>query len=558
MLVETLIKEAQLSFWRLGLFAVVAGLSDALIIVAVNRAADAGARGAPQFHLMLFFGVSLGTYVLSQRYILTLTTYHIEHTIRKIRVRLADKIRRADLQPLEKVGRSEIYGGINRDTLAISQAAAPMVIACQAALMILFCIGYIGYLSLWALFLTLAVIALGVYVHFSRLRQLMTRLHTASAKENEFFDALTHLLDGFKEVKLSRARSNDLFQHLSVIAKTAAGLKFDASKGFADQYLFSQVSIDILLAVIVFVIPLVSTSATAQILAITAAIQFISGPLTSLVSAIPVFSTAKVAVGNIERLEQSLEELKMPQAGETRPAVRQQPGRRRFNTIALDKVEMQYTGPTGDPLFTVGPVNLTLRRGETLFLVGGNGSGKTTLLKLLTGLYYPDSGTVLIGRRPVDEFGYALYRELFSAIFSDYHLFDRLYGLRHVDERRVNQLLKLMDLQDKTRYVDGRFENQELSSGQKKRLALIVSILENKPICMFDEWAADQDPSFRRYFYEEFLASLKRRGKTIIAATHDDRYFHVADRVVKMEMGRIVSDSAGHREREGLVDRDLF
>jgi putative ATP-binding cassette transporter len=557
MLVEALIKEARLSLWRLALFAVVAGLSDALIIVAINRAADAGARGAPQFHLLLFFAVSLGAYVFSQRYILTLTTYHIEHTIRKIRVRLADKIRRADLQPLERVGRSEIYGGINRDTLAISQAAAPIVIACQAALMILFCIAYIGYLSLWALFLTLIVIAIGVYIHFGRLQQLMTRLHTASAKENEFFEALTHLMDGFKEVKLSRARSNDLFQHLSEIAKAAAGLKFEASKGFADQYLFSQVSFHVLLAVIVFVIPLVSTSATARILAITAAIQFIAGPLTSLVSAIPVFSTAKVAVGNIERLEQSLEELKMPQADDRLRAVRQ-PARRRFNTIQLDRVEMQYTGPAGEALFTVGPLSLTLSRGETLFLVGGNGSGKTTLLKLLTGLYYPDSGTVLIDKRPVDEFGYPSYRELFSAIYSDYHLFDRLYGLAHVDERRVNQMLKLMDLQDKTRFVDGRFENQELSSGQKKRLALIVSILENKPICMFDEWAADQDPSFRRYFYEEFLASLKRRGKTIIAATHDDRYFHVADRVVKMEMGRVVWDSASHQGRGRLVGRDLF
>jgi putative ATP-binding cassette transporter len=541
MLLEILRKETNLSIRRVALLAMIAGLSDALVIVAINGAAESGSRGAPQFGFVVFFALALGTYVLTQRYLLRLSTFHIEDTIKRIRMRLADKIRNADLQPLEKLGRSEIYAGINRDTQAISQAAAPMIIAVQAGMMIFFSIFYIGYQSLWALALTVVTITVGVFMHFARLQWVMERLRAGSAKENEFFDSLTHLLDGFKEVKLSRARSNDLFEHMRTLAAAAAKLKISASMNLADQYLFSQVSIDVLLAVIVFLLPLLAPSEASRILAITAAVQFIAGPLTTLVSALPAFSSANVSMANIQRLEASLEQLRSVSVSPKRPGA----ARRRkhpFNGLESDSVEMHYTAATGEPLFSIGPLSVGISRGETIFIVGGNGSGKTTFLKVLAGLYYPDAGLMRIDGRPVEEHGYAAYRELFSAIFSDYHLFDRLYGLGRVDESRVTSLLKLMDLQDKTRYVDGRFENQDLSSGQKKRLALIVSILENKPVFVFDEWAADQDPSFRRYFYEEFLTSLKMRGKTVIAATHDDRYFHVADRVLKMEMGRLVAD----------------
>jgi len=541
MFLESLNKETRLSLRQVGLVAMVAGLSDALIIVAINRAAESGSRGAPQFGYLLFFGLALGTYVFTQRYLLRLSTFHIETTLKRIRVRLADRIRDADLQPLEKLGRSAIYSGINRDTHAISQAAAPMMIAVQAGMMIFFSIFYIGYQSLWALALTVLTIALGVVLHFGRLQSVMDQLRAGSVKENEFFESLTHLLDGFKEVKLSRARSNDLFAHMGTLAAAAAKLKISASMNLADQYLFSQVSIDVLLAVIVFVLPLLAPSEATRILAITAAVQFIAGPLTTLVSAIPAFSNANVSMANIQRLEASLEQLRGEPVSPKRPSGPRQ-RKHPFYTLEADGVEMRYTDANGEPLFSIGPLSLGIARGETIFIVGGNGSGKTTFLKVLTGLYRPDAGLMRIDDRPVEDYGYAAYRELFSAIFSDYHLFDRLYGLGRVDEARVTRLLKLMDLQEKTRYVDGRFENQDLSSGQKKRLALIVSILENKPIVVFDEWAADQDPSFRRYFYEEFLASLKMRGKTVIAATHDDRYFHVADRVLKMEMGKLVAD----------------
>ena len=130
-------------------------------------------------------------------------------------------------------------------------------------------------------------------------------------------------------------------------------------------------------------------------------------------------------------------------------------------------------------------------------------------------------------------------------IFSDYHLFERLYGTAAVEDRRVFDLLRLMQIEQKTTWMDGRFQNQDLSTGQRKRLALVISLLEDKSIYIFDEWAADQDPAFRRFFYETLLPEMKAKGKTIVAATHDDRYFHVADRTIKMEVGQFVPGPGG-------------
>ncbi|HVB37028.1 MAG TPA: ATP-binding cassette domain-containing protein, partial [Vicinamibacterales bacterium] len=265
------------------------------------------------------------------------------------------------------------------------------------------------------------------------------------------------------------------------------------------------------------------------------AVLFIIGPLSGLVGSIPIFARANVAATNIETLEA---ELDAAAPGEVEGAGARPAGP--FGTLALEEVSFRYQDRTGVSQFGIGPATLTIPAGELLFIVGGNGSGKSTFLKVLTGLYPPLSGRIVLDRTPVTAADAVWYRSHFSVIFSDYHLFDRLYGLRDVDPARVQELLRQMQLDAKTRFEDGRFSTIELSNGQKKRLALVVSMLEDRPIMVFDEVAADQDPGFRRYFYEELLPAFKRQGKTVIAVTHDDRYFGVADRVLKMDYGQFV------------------
>ncbi|MBT7645856.1 MAG: ATP-binding cassette domain-containing protein, partial [Rhodospirillaceae bacterium] len=216
--------------------------------------------------------------------------------------------------------------------------------------------------------------------------------------------------------------------------------------------------------------------------------------------------------------------------------------RAEFDEIRLENVTFDHVDASGQSSFRLGPIDLTLTKGETLFISGGNGSGKSTLLRILTALYAPTSGSLTLDGRAVVGGNTEAYQSLFSTVFADFHLFRRLYGLAAIDPERVDRMLVDVGLDQKVRFDDGSFDTLQLSTGQRKRLALVVAMLEDRPICVFDELAADQDPQFRRRFYEEFLPRLKAEGRTLVVVTHDDRYFGHGDRRAVMEEGRISKD----------------
>jgi len=254
-----------------------------------------------------------------------------------------------------------------------------------------------------------------------------------------------------------------------------------------------------------------------------------------VVGSLPLFIEADIAVDNLKELERKLD-----------GGIRTNPNDQfqstaSFSGMSLSQVEFQYPTEEDEGAFKLGPIDLAINPGEILFIVGGNGSGKSTLLKLITGLYYPDRGQVLSGGRPLSEEGYENYRQQFSAVFTDFYLFDRLYGISPVSWAEADRLLEWLEISKKTRFQEGRFTNLNLSTGQRKRLALIAAILEERAVLVFDEIAADQDPRFRRRFYEEILPELRNLGYTIVAVTHDDRYFSSADRILFMEEGRLTS-----------------
>ncbi|MCY7337619.1 MAG: cyclic peptide export ABC transporter, partial [Chamaesiphon sp.] len=191
--------------------------------------------------------------------------------------------------------------------------------------------------------------------------------------------------------------------------------------------------------------------------------------------------------------------------------------------------------------FTLGPVDLTLYPGELVFIVGGNGSGKSTLAKLITGLYVPDAGEILLDGTLVDDRNRELYRQLFSTVFADFYLFERLLGLGLQDlDAQAKTYLEQLQLTHKVTIENGKLSTTALSQGQRKRLALLTAYLEDRPIYLFDEWAADQDTFFREIFYQQLLPELKQRGKAVLVISHDDRYFHLADRLLKLDYGQIV------------------
>ena len=221
-----------------------------------------------------------------------------------------------------------------------------------------------------------------------------------------------------------------------------------------------------------------------------------------------------------------------------------QPNQATWQTLELSQIVHTYQSGEADHLFTVGPINLTLESGELIFIVGGNGSGKSTLAKLITGLYIPESGELRLDGNPITDANREWYRQHFSTVFSDFYLFERLISSEDLTlDAQAQKYLKKLELDRKVSVQDGQISTTALSQGQRKRLALLTAYLDDRPIYLFDEWAADQDPLFREIFYTQLLSELKQRGKTVLVISHDDHYFHVADRIIKLDYGRIESDS---------------
>jgi putative ATP-binding cassette transporter len=263
-------------------------------------------------------------------------------------------------------------------------------------------------------------------------------------------------------------------------------------------------------------------------------ILFLRTPLTAVVTAIPSLVSGGVALAKLKSLELPDYSPDFGADAARSPLA--------WTRLRLDAVTYHYPDRDGGSGFDLGPLHLDLRRGETVFLIGGNGSGKSTFARLLTGLYRPHAGQIRLDGIPVDETRRADFRRLFATVFSDFHLFHQLLGPGGADanERATRRWLKALSLAHKATVENGRLGDTRLSQGQRKRLALLLALLEERPILVLDEWAADQDPGFRRRFYTELLPGLKAAGKTIVAITHDEHYFHVADRVLKMDGGRLV------------------
>jgi putative ATP-binding cassette transporter len=538
-IVTLLQRETQVSLRPLLWTAAVSALANVLVLAVVNQAAEAATTeaGASGRDLILFL-LLLGLFNVAQRYVLITAVTETEEIINRLRTRVADKVRRADLAPLERIGRAQIFTTVTRDTVTLSNTSPMIVVATQSSILLLFIALYLAYLSIPAFLLGVLLAGGAGYVYWKRSHEAFDDLRKASLGEYDFFNALSDMLDGFKSVKLHRARSGDLLARTGQISHVVKGLKVDVMTRFANLNVFGQSSFYLVVAAMVFVLPRFSDPQSDVIIKSTAAILFLIGPLTALANVLPVVTHASVAANNIVRVESALDQ----HVGGVPAPAPNAADRKTFEEIRFEGVAFEYQDAAGRTSFRLGPVDFSLRRGETIFLVGGNGSGKSTLLLLLTALYHPQAGRIVvdgveINRDTVDE-----YRSLFSTVLSDYHLFKELYGLRHVPDATLQALLEKLEIGSKTRVVDGRFNTVDLSTGQKKRLALAVALLENRQIYIFDEWAAEQDAAFRERFYREILPELKAAGKTVVVVSHDDRYFHVEaiDRVLKLDQGQFV------------------
>lgn len=518
----------------LGIYALISAVSNAAMIGILNHAADKAEKTGVSFKLLALFSVCMALFYISKRFILKQATKMTEESVFQIRMDIIDSVRNTDLKSLESIGKSNIFTRITHDTNFISQTSAFIVNAIQSAILIFFTLLYILYLSAPVFFLTVLSLSFAVYIFLSKQKKIENELRDASKKETELFDNLNHILDGFKELKMNYKKNNDIVDHFKQINRDGKELKTTTGLKFAVSQMFSETTFYLLIGTVVFILPQFTSLEVNDVTKVTTAILFIIGPIETVVNAFPLFFKANIAIENINKLKEQFKQ--QVKSDVKTPSVDTFKG---FNCIKFIDLEFNYKDKELESTFSVGPINLEIKRNHTYLIKGGNGSGKSSLLKLLSGLYSTNNGRIEIDGKLIEEKEQPSYRELFSIIFTDFHLFDKLYGLTDIDDQKVKELLKKFDLDKKTDFKEGKFTNIDLSTGQKKRLGLIVSLLENKNIYIYDEVAADQDPEFRHYFYTTFLKELKDNDKTIILVSHDDKYFDTADQILHMDNGLV-------------------
>jgi putative ATP-binding cassette transporter len=515
------------------------GVSNASILAAINSGVqDAGNGQKPGLWAAALFLVALFLFMKTQEFVTITATAEIEAIIHKLRLRLMDMIRRSELLELEKIGRSRIVAAVTSDTAVLTQASNMLCFTIQGAVLVFFVGLYVAYLSIAAFLLTVVIVGgAGTIFHYKN-KRLAAQKSESAAWERRLFERLTDFLNGFKEVRLNKARSDDLYADAADVSKTAANIKIRTQAETFKMIVTSQISMYVLLGAVVFVAPNLSDSLGGSSIAkATTALLFVVGACFGLVQSIPILLNANSAADRIAHLEGALETALVS----VEP--REITARKRFDKIEMQNIVFRYTDRFSDTVFKIGPIDFTLNSGDLVFITGGNGSGKSTFLRVLSGLYPPDSGEINVDGVRINDNTRDDYRALISAIFFDYHLFQRLYGVDDPDPAELDSLFRKFKLEDKTSLTNGEFRTLDLSGGQRRRLALIVSMLEKRPIMLLDEWTAEQDPEYRRKFYDELLPEMLRAGATIIVITHDDRYLdelHLPARRIRMDEGRIV------------------
>lgn len=475
-------------------------------------------------------------------------------TFFRLREQLVQGVTRLSPQELEAIGRHRLYAALTKDVTAVHDLIIVLPTYVFNLTVILACLVYLATISAklflaLTLFLALAL-AVAKLVIADRAKK---KFEVRRSIEDDLFKCYEAMIDGNKEMKLNSNR-NDQFVNQEVRghgvrfrqATMAAELYWNMSNNWATAMIFSG------LGGLLFLSSFAGLTGPAgkQLVATFILVVFyMVGPLTILMNSFRLIHAARVGVDSLNAL-----------CLDTSPAVHDAPVTRLedFQSLSVRDLQFTYDDESGEREgFKVGPLDLDIHRGEIVYLVGGNGSGKTTAAKLLTGLYEKRAGTVLVnGAKAVDRNAYFQY---FSAIFQDYYLFETLIpkGDSSIDPIEIRGWIDKLKLTGKVSVENGRLSTTKLSYGQRKRLALLVALFDRSDIYVFDEWAADQDYEFREFFYREFLPELKRLGKTSLVVSHDDRYFHLADQVVKFEGGTIVSISHNAALRDLAMEADV-
>ena len=528
-------RKENINLKKLTILGCMSGLANAGLISIINISSGLVSDSSKDNNLLYYsalFLITICIYGLTQKELMIRATHSVEDAIDEIRINLVEKILHCDLSTIDRIGRERIFTTVSKELQTISQSAQLFVIAGQASILILFTSIYIAWLSFTSFLVIVGCIFFGASVHlYITKKGIDLNMAREFKRENDVILRLNDLLDGFKEVKLSRVRAGELESEFRVASAAVKKAKKNTHTMLSKDFIVGILTFYGAIGALIFLVPLISHAYTEVVTKVATATIFLIGPISSIVGGISLYTHANAAAQNVTDLEHDLN----LSSGE----IFSDKILEEFEMIELKDLYYRYEELDDDRTFEIGPINMSVKSGQTIFITGGNGSGKTTFIRLLTGLYYADKGGIYVDGKKLYKNKIDAYRNLFTSVFSDFHLFQQLYGTADDQIYKADEWLANLEMTHKVKVEDKKFSTVDLSGGQRKRLALLSCVLENRPIYIFDEWAADQDPYFRKKFYEEILPSLKQKNETVIAITHDDKYFHMADLRFEMSDGQL-------------------
>jgi len=530
---------------------IISGLSSTGLLALINAALKSKARSASTL-VLVFVGLCI-VIALSRIASELLLSRIAQKAMFELRMNLCNQVLQVPLRRLEEIGAHRILTTLTDDVPAITNAVASIPVLCINAAIVVGCLVYLGFLSWFALPSMMIFLVVGIATYQFAVLRGLRYFKAARADGDSLFHHFQSLTAGIKELKLNRRRREAFTSE--VLEPTAARFQRHNLSGQAIYTVaasWGQLLSFVVIGLLIFVLPVFMNISEQVLTGYALALLFMTTPLQGIMLSAPNLGRANVALNNMEKLglQLSSHSIEVDQRSLLPP-------RAPWRSFELIDISHQYRQEGQEHNFVLGPINLQFAAGELIFITGGNGSGKTTFAKILAGLYVPETGEIKLDGQSVTDQNRVDFREHFSTVFSDFHLFDSLLGLSgpELDHRAQDYLIQLQ-LSHKVEIKGGKLSTIELSQGQRKRLALLTAFLEDRPIYLFDEWAADQDPTFKRFFYYDLLQELKSRGKTVFVISHDDSYYDLGDRLLKFENGKLLCDSYDlvdtHRDRKAI------
>lgn len=533
------------TYVSLGVVSVLSGFGNSLLIITVVQAVHLD--NALQNKLYLFFVLGLFAYVVGQIFVRCQLILQAEDIIVKTRKKLAKAVLNAEFEDVSSKRLEAIQTAMITDSHAISDIPEIFTSLTTSCATLVACFIYLGTISPLGLAISLLVIAIAVSVYGWMARAAEAFLSKRRSYEDIYFGGVNDMLHGIKELNIDPLKRRDFGRDLHAKNKRYEEYGRIASLKFSNAFIVGELIFTLVVGAVAFsYLGLIDVLSKYDLISFVVVFLYMTGPVNSAINAVPRLLRIRISW---RRIKSILDDM----ASANRKAESIVEHIDSFVTLSVSNVQYVYREDQ-ENRFRFGPISFRFNKGEVVFITGGNGSGKSTLMKLIVGLFTQSSGDISINGKAVSGEERAQYC---TVIFSDCHIFKELYGIEKSvgTIREVNSKLSEVGMSGKVSASKSGLDTTALSTGQRKRLALALSMCENKPICIFDEWAAEQDPGFRHHFYTDIVPALQKQGKLVIVITHDDQHFGLADRIFKLNEGREqVANSMPYGSERALIN----